>query len=223
MHGSYTRFTTILDTNHVSPRLRGAAGDTRRCRGEQHARKRTVEFETMLDLRDVSGSAARSRLPVGAFDDAHLVTRSSCRSVCSCSSTRGTRRPHGHALRCTSELLRRERSIGSTREFQLPMRDRRLSTRQAMDGSDGSTRDAQVFLRLGGQVGGGSPVQPALRDPTCLRDSRGRHGRTTICRLVHAFSDSTFRFTHQTSLRCRRGPRGRALGTGSFWPDPRRL
>ena len=157
MHGSYTRFTTILDTNHVSPRLRGAAGDTRRCRGEQHARKRTVEFETMLDLRDVSGSAARSRLPVGAFDDAHLVTRSSCRSVCSCSSTRGTRRPHGHALRCTSELLRRERSIGSTRDFFSGEGNRRLSTRQPMDGSDGSTRVARLVLRL--LVG---PFKPTL-------------------------------------------------------------
>ena len=158
MHGSYTLFYMRLDAKHVFPRLRGASGDARRCRGEQHDRKRTVEFETMLDLRDVSGSAARSRLLLGAFDDAHLVTRSSCRSVCSCSGTRGTRRPHGHALRCTSELLRRERSIGSTREFQLRVRNCRLSTRQPMDGSDGSTRDAQVFLRLRGQVGGGSPV-----------------------------------------------------------------
>ena len=148
MHGSYTPFYMRLDAKHVFPRLRGASGDVRRCRGEQHDRKRTVEFETMLDLRDVSGSAARSRLLLGAFDDAHLVTRSSCRSVCSCSSTRGTRRPHGHALRCTSELLRRERSIGSTRDFYRGERNRRLSTRQPMDGSDGSTRDAQVFLRL---------------------------------------------------------------------------
>ena len=147
-----------LDAKHVFPRLRGASGDVRRCRGEQHDRKITVEFETMLDLKDMSGFTARSRLLVGAFDDAHLVTRSSCRSVCSCSGTRGTRRPHEHALRCTSELLRRERSIGSTWEFQLRERNRRLSTRQAMDGSDGSTRDAQVFLRLRGQVGGGSPV-----------------------------------------------------------------
>ena len=149
MHGFYTRFYMRLDEKHVFPRLRGASGDVRRCRGEQHDRKRTVEFETMLDLRDVSGSAARSRLLVGAFDDAHLVTRSSCRSVRSCSSTRGTRaRPHGHALRCTSELLRRERSIGSTREFLRRERNRRLSTRQPMDGSDRSTRDAQVFLRF---------------------------------------------------------------------------
>ena len=93
MHGSYTPFYMRLDAKHVCPRLRGASGDVRRCRGEQHDRKRTVEFETMLDLRDVSGSAARSRLLLGAFDDAHLVTRSSCRSVCSCSGTRGTRRP----------------------------------------------------------------------------------------------------------------------------------
>ena len=93
MHGSYTPFYMRLDEKHVFPRLRGASGDVRRCRGEQHDRKRTVEFETMLDLRDVSGSAARSRLLVGAFDDAHLVTRSSCRSVCSCTSTaaRGVR------------------------------------------------------------------------------------------------------------------------------------
>ena len=109
-------------------------------------------------MRDVSGSATRSRLPVGAFDDAHLVTRSSCRSVCSCSSTRGTRRPHGHALRCTSELLRRERSIGSTREFQLGERNRRLSTRQPMDGSDGSTRVARLVLRLRGHFGDATPV-----------------------------------------------------------------
>ena len=176
MHGSYTPFYMRLDEKHVFPRLRGASGDVRRCRGEQHDRKRTVEFETMLDLRDVSGSAARSRLLVGAFDDAHLVTRSSCRSVCSCSSTRGTRRPHGHALRCTSELLRRERSIGSTREFQLRERNRRLSTRQAMDGSDGSTRVARLVLRLRGQVGNASPVHrtPAILIPG---DSRGV-GRT---------------------------------------------
>ena len=60
---------------------------------------------------------------------------------------RGARRQHGHALRCTSELLRRERSIGLTREFHSRIADRRLSTRQAMDGSDGSMRDAQVVLR----------------------------------------------------------------------------
>ena len=83
MHGSYTPFYMRLDEKHVFPRLRGASGDVRRCRGEQHDRKITVEFETMLDLRDVSGSTARSRLLVGAFDDAHLVTRSSCRSVVS--------------------------------------------------------------------------------------------------------------------------------------------
>ena len=149
----------ILDAKHVFPRLRGASGDARRCRGEQHDRKRTVEFETTIEWSNVSGFANRSRLPVGAFDDAHLVTNSSCRSVCSCSSTRGTRRPRGHALRCTSELLRRERSIGSTREFQRSMRDRRLSTRQAMDGSDGSTRDAQVHAFVLVVIsGGGTPV-----------------------------------------------------------------
>ena len=148
VHGSYTPFYMRLDAKHVFPRLRGASGDARRCRGEQHDRKRTVEFETMVEWTNMSGSARQSRPPLSAFDDAHRVTNSSCRSVCSCSSTRGTRRPHGHALRCTSELLRRERSIGSTREFQLGERNRRLSTRQPMDGSDGSTRDAQVVLRF---------------------------------------------------------------------------
>ena len=45
-----------------------------------------------------------------------------------------------------------------TREFQLPMRDRRLSTRQAMDGSDGSMRDAQVVLRQTRHVEDATPV-----------------------------------------------------------------
>ena len=61
--------------------------------------------------------------------------------------------PHFCQARCarahTHEPAHRvERSIGSTREFQLRVRNCRLSTRQPMDGSDGSTRDAQVFLRF---------------------------------------------------------------------------
>ena len=87
VHGSYTRFYMKVDENHVPPRLRGASGDVRRCRGEQHDRKRTVEFETMFEWTNMSGFATRSRPPLGAFDDAHRVTNSSCRSVCSCTST----------------------------------------------------------------------------------------------------------------------------------------
>ena len=136
-----------LDAKHVSPRLRGASGDVRRCRGEQHDRKRTVEFETTIEWSNMSGSATQSRLPLGAFDDAlgHKQQLPQCLQL---HQHRGARRPRGHALRCTSELLRRERSIGLIREFFSGERNRRLSTRQPMDGSDGSTRDAQVFLHF---------------------------------------------------------------------------
>ena len=91
MHGFYTRFYMRLDENHVSPRLRGASGDVRRCRGEQHDRKRTVEFETMIEWSNMSGSATQSRLPLGAFDDAlgHKQQLPQCLQLhsCSCTST----------------------------------------------------------------------------------------------------------------------------------------
>ena len=48
---------------------------------------RSIKFETIVEWSNVSGSATRSRPPLGAFDDAHRVTHSSCRSVCSCTCT----------------------------------------------------------------------------------------------------------------------------------------
>ena len=105
MHGFYTRLYMRLDAKHVSPRLRGASGDVRRCRGERHDRKITVEFETMIEWSNMSGSATRSRLPLGAYDHA-LGHKQQLPQCLICTMHRGTRRPRGHALRRTSELLR---------------------------------------------------------------------------------------------------------------------